>query len=94
MSEKRTIKETVEALASIEIAIDTLGRCLEDGKINASDAFKLVPLIVSLKNGLVGITEIKAELSDLDNDEMAQIVTMVFTIGEKAIQLILKVAKM
>jgi hypothetical protein len=93
MNEKRTIKETVEVLASVEIAIDTLSRCFDDGQITASDAFKLVPLIVSLKDGLTGMGEIRAELSDLDNDELTQIVSMVFAIGEKSVALVLKIAR-
>lgn len=94
MEEKLGIKETLELLASCELALETIDKCIEDGKISASDAFRLIPLLVSLKDGLVGISDVKKELSDLDNEELEKILNLIFSIGEKAIKVILKIARM
>jgi len=77
------IKETLELIQSASDSIDTIEVILEDGEVNLKDIRQLPKLISELKPGLVGIGKIKAEIQDMDKEEMQVVLNAVIDFGLK-----------
>jgi len=77
------IKETLELIQSASDSIDTIEVILEDGEVNLKDIRQLPKLISELKPGLVGIGKIKAEIQDMDKEEMQVVLNAVIDLGLK-----------
>ena len=51
-----------------------IAQALEDGKVNFSDVFKVLPALMSASDAFEGVENIPAELADLDDAEYANLV--------------------
>lgn len=68
------IKETKELLEFGFAMQKAIAGALADDKINFMDAKHLLAIIKPAAQGLGGISRVKAELLDLDDDEQAELV--------------------
>lgn len=86
MSDEVSIKETSELLDGLgEIAI-TAKKIAKDGKVNAADIQHLIELSAKLDivvDGVKGADQIPAELKDLDQNEVLDIIGQVYKISDK-----------
>ena len=86
------IQETKEVLLfGLSIAGDTVEAFADDGKIDLTDIPKYTDSLMALPAALVGITEVPAELKDLDEAEFLELKEVVFThfpdVGDKWIRI-------
>ena len=85
MSDKKSIKETkelLEGLGKVAVAAKKIGA---DGKVNAMDLNVIVALasdITVLSEAVKGAGEIPAELKDLDQAEVLEIIQCLYKISE------------
>ena len=77
------IKETLELLEGLKVIGETGAKIFADGKVNLADLPKLGELGKNfgvLKDAVVGVKDIKQEVTDLDQNEIMQIVGKVLEI--------------
>jgi hypothetical protein len=71
------IKETKEALAFVLSLGNALGTTLADGKITLSEAPQFMGALMAAPAAFQGLTEVPAELKDLDDAEKAELMAFV-----------------
>jgi hypothetical protein len=70
MSGIKELSEAVKFVCSVATAISD---SMEDGKISVGDAAKILPLLYQLPSAMDGLSDVIDEVSDLGEDEIAQI---------------------
>lgn len=84
--ETKTIKETKELLAAVELVAIAVKKIMKDGKIDLADASVLVDLGLKLETFIAaveGMTEIQAEVQEIDLTEAKDLVNALYTIAKK-----------
>lgn len=82
----KSIKETKELLAGLGKVAVAAKKIAADGKVNASDLVTLMDLIKDvsvISEGLKGAGEIPAELKDLDEVEVLEIIACIYKISDE-----------
>jgi len=85
MSEKKSVKETKELLTGMGEATKIVKLIAKDG-INAADLLHIQAIAASLpimKDAVEGIDQIPAELKDLDETEVVEIVGCIYAQAKK-----------
>lgn len=77
------VKESLELIKAMSDSVDTVEVILEDGEVNLKDIRSLPKLLADLKPGLQGIGKIKAEIQDMDKDEMQVVLNALVDLGLK-----------
>ena len=67
------IKNTQELVALITAVAKTVKDANADGSVDANDLTSLIQIFPTLGPAIAGITDIPAELKDLDEDEITQL---------------------
>ena len=84
--ETKSIKETKELLAGLgEVAV-AAKKIAKDGKVSADDLTVLMDLALKaekLSAAVQGVGEVPAELKDLDEAEVMEIIKEIYAISEK-----------
>lgn len=85
MTEKKDIKETKELLKAIKVITVPVLEAGSDG-FSASDAVPVLTKIAAdykaVIDGFNGVSEIKAELADLDKAEIIEIIAELYSVVE------------
>lgn len=79
------IKETKELLEGLQVAGVAIAKIAKDKKVNAEDLPVLVEVaskFETLVSAFAGVSEIPAELKDLDEAEVLAIITKLMVIGK------------
>lgn len=86
MSEKKSIKETLEMLDGLGAVAVAVKKIAADGKVNASDLAHVIDLakkVDVLAAAVDGAGEIVEELKDLDEMEVMTILAKLYEISNK-----------
>jgi hypothetical protein len=70
-------KELKDVLSFVCALANTIGEISEDGKVSKSEALALLPLLYKVPSALDGIGEIPEEVSDLSQEDIAELAQMV-----------------
>lgn len=70
------VKETGELVVWLAKAGSAVGQSIEDGKVDWTDAPKLLALLPSAPSAFLGAAQIPAELKDMDAAEASMLVTL------------------
>lgn len=73
------IKETKELVVAIGSLVGGIMKALKDGKVDLLDIPILFEILTNIRVGMEGITEVPAELKDLDSKEAAELGQIVLT---------------
>jgi hypothetical protein len=71
------IQETKDVISAGIAFGEGLGKALEDGAIGVGDIGHFIEVVVRLPEALEGINEVPVELKDLDEAELAELVTFI-----------------
>ncbi len=83
---KKSIKETKELLEGLGMLASSAKKIAADGKINAGDLQELIELAKNvdvLSKAVKGAGDIPAELKDLDEVEVLEIIGCLYKISEE-----------
>lgn len=69
----KSIKETLELVSMLGAIASKLITALKDGKISLMESLSLLSLVGTLRTGFQGISEVRAEMADLDTTERAEL---------------------
>lgn len=87
------IKELRELVKGIDLLAVSGARVMKDGKIGASDLGVLIDLLSNaqmLQNAFTGLKQIPAEAKDLDEKELIELGTSLFSIYRKVQEILVK----
>jgi len=70
------IEETKEVIRFVQILAETIEVAKADGSIDIFDAMSAISLISPLAAAGKGISEVKAELKDLDKEEVQELLAL------------------
>lgn len=73
MNKEKGIKETRDILAAVKVLAVEGAAIMDDGRFGLKDLDNILRAIKPLKEAILGIQKVPAELKDLDGDEAKQI---------------------
>ncbi len=80
------IEQISELFDGLDVIAETAGKVYQDKKVNLADLPHAIEMLVkaeTLMEAFKGLSEIKKEAADLQNDELLAIATRMIQVGKK-----------
>lgn len=81
------LTQTMEVVGALKALVEGYKKAMADGKINIFDAKYLPELVGKVAVGVKGVKEVGAELKDLDQAEVEQLVQALLELVELVVAL-------
>jgi len=84
------MKEFLEVVHALDVAVDTYVKVMEDGKIDFNDVKDLPELLVAARAAVQGFKDVVVEVKDATPEEMAAALVAVVALAKKVFSLVHK----
>lgn len=82
------MKEFLEVVHALDVAVDTYVKVMEDGKIDFADVQHLPQLLVAAREAINNFKDVLVEVKDATPEEMAAALVAIVALAKKVFSLI------